>query len=102
VRRAERQATQRTLSHIRGLECRLLTLFWHLADRWGRVRADGVLLELRLSHEVLADLVGARRPSVSTAMGRLEREGRIARSGRAWLLRGLPPDEDEIGSHGRA
>jgi CRP/FNR family transcriptional regulator, cyclic AMP receptor protein len=98
VRRAERQAIQRTLSHIRGLEVRLWALLWHLADRWGKVQRDGVLLDLQLSHEVLADLVGARRPSVSTAMGHLEREGRVLRSGRRWLLHGLPPDEQALGS----
>jgi CRP/FNR family transcriptional regulator, cyclic AMP receptor protein len=98
VRRAERQAVQRTLSHIRGLEIRLWALLWHLADRWGKVQRDGVLLDLQLSHEVLADLVGARRPSVSTAMGHLEREGRVLRSGRRWLLCGLPPDEQALGS----
>ncbi len=64
---------------ITGVKIRLLVLFWHLADRWGRVRPDGVFVPLRLTHEMLGKLVGARRPSVSTALGELADHGVIER-----------------------
>ena len=67
--------------------------FWHLADRWGRVRPDGVSVPLRLTHSILADLVSARRPSVSTCLAELARRGVVQRDGREWLLRGDPPGE---------
>ena len=35
---------------------------WHLAERWGRVTADGVLVPLTLSHPMLGQIVGARPP----------------------------------------
>ncbi len=49
-------------------------LLWHLADRWGRVRSEGVVLPLRLTHSVLADLVAARRPTVTTSLSELARQ----------------------------
>jgi CRP/FNR family cyclic AMP-dependent transcriptional regulator len=73
------------------LEERLWMLFWELADRYGRVHADGVHLDLPLTHEVLSHLAGARRPSVSGALTRLASTGRLRRVGREWVLNGDPP-----------
>ncbi len=73
------------------LEDRLWMLFWELADRYGRVHADGVHLELPLTHELLSHLAGARRPSVSGALTRLASTGRLRRCGRTWVLNGEPP-----------
>ena len=70
------------------LDERLWMLFWDLADRFGKVHADGVHLDLPLTHEVLSHLAGARRPSVSGALTRLADEGRLRRSGRHWVLSG--------------
>ena len=76
------------------LDERLWMLFWDLADRFGKVHADGVHLDLPLTHEVLSHLAGARRPSVSGALTRLADEGRLRRSGRHWVLSGDPPPLD--------
>ncbi|MBS1860679.1 MAG: winged helix-turn-helix domain-containing protein [Actinobacteria bacterium] len=67
-------------------------ILWHFADRWGRVRRDGVVVDLQLSHRTLGELVGARRPTVTSALGRLREAGRLAATedGR-WLLLGEPP-----------
>jgi DNA-binding GntR family transcriptional regulator len=68
-------------------------LLWYLADRWGRVTPDGVIVPLRLTHETLARLVGAQRPSVTTAIRQLEEEGHLRRTpDRLWLLCGDPPE----------
>ena len=75
------------------LDVRLHMLFWHLADRWGRVGPSGVVVPLRLTHSILADLVSARRPSVSTGLSVLARQGLIQRVDGGWLLRGDPPGE---------
>jgi CRP-like cAMP-binding protein len=49
---------------------------------------------LPLSHQRLADLVGAHRPSVTSAMGELVRSGAVSRrDDRAWVLHGSPPAE---------
>ena len=80
-----------------GLETRLLMLFWQLADRWGRVTADGVVVPVALTQETVGRLVGARRPSVSSAMKQLERDGRLVRMQRGeWLLSGRRGDSEAI------
>jgi hypothetical protein len=66
-------------------------MFWGIADRWGRVTTDGVLVPVRLTHATLAELVGASRPSVSTVLKLLERDGLLARRKEGWLLHGEAP-----------
>lgn len=68
---------------------RLLVLLWYLAQRWGKVTGEGVVVSLPLTHEILAKLTGARRPSVTTALGELgERALVTRRPDRSWLLCG--------------
>lgn len=79
---------------LRRIDDRVLLILWHFADRWGRVTPEGVRLDLRLTHEVIAAAVGARRPSVSAAVGRLSEQGRLKSRPRSrWLLLGPPPAE---------
>jgi CRP/FNR family cyclic AMP-dependent transcriptional regulator len=70
------------------IEERLLLLFALLADRWGRVTPEGVRIDLPVTHELLAVLCGARRPSVTIAVRALSDQGLVARdeAGR-WILR---------------
>ena len=90
--RARRFATTQAIAQLNRVDRRLLSMLWHLAERWGRVTADGVVIPLDISHRLLAQLVGARRPTVSTALGSLAREGSVQRRGDgAWILYGDPP-----------
>ena len=50
---------------------------WYLADRWGTVRTDGVLVPVSLTHATLSELIAARRQTVSSALGALERDGLV-------------------------
>jgi CRP/FNR family cyclic AMP-dependent transcriptional regulator len=71
---------------------RLLLMLWHLADRWGHVTPRGTVLPIALTHESLAQLIGARRSPVTVALGELRREGLVRRERRGvWLLSGEPP-----------
>lgn len=80
--------------NMRRVDDRLLLVFWHFADRWGTVTPEGVLLDIPLTHELLAAAVGARRPSVSVAVRRLSDQGRVRYRPRSrWLLLGRPPAE---------
>jgi CRP/FNR family transcriptional regulator, cyclic AMP receptor protein len=89
--RAQRLATTQAISQLNRVDRRLLALFWHLAERWGRVTSDGIAVPLTLSHRMLGQLVGARRPTVSTAIGDLaERDELVRRPDGTWLLRGEP------------
>jgi CRP/FNR family transcriptional regulator, cyclic AMP receptor protein len=91
VERSRRLAFQQAASHLPGLQDRLAALLWMLADRWGRVTPEGVVVPIRLTHSTIAELVGAARPSVSTALKALERRGALSRRGGRWLLRHEPP-----------
>ncbi len=71
-----------------------ILVLWHFADRWGTVTPDGVRLDFRLTHDLLAAVVGARRPSVSLAVRQLTAAGRLhSRPRSRWLLLGRPPEE---------
>jgi CRP/FNR family transcriptional regulator, cyclic AMP receptor protein len=92
ARRSRSLAVHRAAAQVPQLAARVELLLWSIADRWGRVAPGGVVTGIRLSHETLAELVGARRPSVSTALSDLIRTGRIARTDAGqWLLRREPP-----------
>jgi CRP/FNR family transcriptional regulator, cyclic AMP receptor protein len=90
--RARSLAIHAATENMRGLEDRLLVLFWHLAERWGRREKGAVVVPIRLTHETLSLLVGARRPSVTTALGALVERGDLERRENGeWVLHGLPP-----------
>jgi CRP/FNR family cyclic AMP-dependent transcriptional regulator len=89
--RALRLTVTQAISQLNRGDRRLLGLFWHLAERWGRMTSDGVALPMTLSHRMLGQLIGARRPTVSTALGELAKQGEIARrDDGTWLLTGAP------------
>lgn len=91
-RRSSTHALRLTIIQQPRLSQRVHLLLWHLADRFGQVHSDGVALPLPLSHELVAQLVGAQRPSVSKALKELERAGIVARRpDGCWWLGGEPP-----------
>ena len=93
ARRAERLVVLQAIAHMTRVDDRLLALLWCLAERWGRVVPDGVLVSLRLSHRTLAGMIGARRPSVTTALGQLMARGELERRDDGeWILNGAPPE----------
>ena len=104
--RSLRLATTQAISQLTRVDRRLKALFWHLAERWGRVSGDGVVVPLALTHRILGQLVGARRPTVSTALSELaEREELIRRAGRLVAAARRPagrPDVRPPADRGRA
>jgi CRP/FNR family cyclic AMP-dependent transcriptional regulator len=93
VQRARSLAVNMAIVHQARVDVRLHMLLWHLAGRWGRVRSDGIVVPLRLTHTVLADLVAARRPTVTSALSELARQGVVRAIREGWLLSGEPPGE---------
>ena len=69
------------------VEQRLLLKLRQLGGRWGRMTSDGIRLDLRLTHQDLADMVAAARESVTLAMGRLVEAGEISVDGQQILIR---------------
>jgi CRP/FNR family cyclic AMP-dependent transcriptional regulator len=91
TRRARLLSFRLAILELRHVNLRILLLLWHLADRWGRVGAEGVRLDLDLTHDLIARMVGAHRTSVTVALRELTNEGRIRREDRRWVLLGTPP-----------
>lgn len=101
VQRSQSLAMHLAITCITGTDVRLHVLFWHLADRWGQVTPEGVVVPLRLTHETLGRLVRGRRPAISTALKALaERDAVHRREDGSWLLRGDPPDERVVAQRG--
>jgi hypothetical protein len=93
LQRSKNLAVNMEIVHQARVDVRLHMLLWHLAARWGRVRSDGTVLRLRLTHSVLADLVAARRPTVTTALSDLARRGLVRTDGETWVLSGEAPGD---------
>lgn len=93
LERSRNLAVNMAIVHQTRVDVRLQILLWHLADRWGRVKPDGIVLPLALSHATLAELVAARRPTVTTALAELYAGGSVRRVSSGWLLVGDRPSE---------
>jgi CRP/FNR family cyclic AMP-dependent transcriptional regulator len=93
LERSRNLAVNMAIVHHARVDVRVHMLLWHLADRWGRVGTDGVIVPLALTHAVLADLVAARRPTVTSALSDLANRGVIRPVVDGWLLSGEPPGE---------
>jgi hypothetical protein len=94
--RSRRVVGHLVIAQLASVDERIHVALWHMADRFGRVGIDGVVMPLRLTHEILGRIVGARRPSVTAALGRLNERGLVEpRSAGGWLLSGDPPQRLE-------
>jgi CRP/FNR family transcriptional regulator, cyclic AMP receptor protein len=91
LRRSRHLATNLAIVHQPRVDIRLRLLLWHLAGRWGRVRRDGVFVPIKLTHAMLAHLVAARRPTVTSALSDLSRRGLVRALDDGWMLYGEAP-----------
>jgi CRP/FNR family transcriptional regulator, cyclic AMP receptor protein len=83
----ENLAIQALIAHLPRAEQRLLMTLWHLAERFGRVTPQGTVLPLPFGHEVLGQLIGARRPTATLALGALAAQDVVRRlEDGSWLL----------------
>lgn len=92
------------------VEDRTLALFLQLADRWGHVGRDEMIIRLPLTHDQIGRMIGARRPTVSLALtvlaesGLLRREDhdtwRLARSADAALAPEATPARERLRAAG--
>ena len=87
----DRQESLRSLGHVRHAE-RVRGKLLQLARDHGRVAARGIRLDLPLTHELLADMIGSSRETVTIALAELQREGFVSRTGRFYRL-DVAPDE---------
>jgi CRP-like cAMP-binding protein len=92
----DRIEMQLAICQLPRVEDRVLAMLWLLAESWGHVTHAGTTLPLTLTHDVLGALVGARRPTVTLAVGELSDRGVIAQLDTGWLL--LEPPAQPTGS----
>jgi hypothetical protein len=93
LRRARSATYLMVVSHLPRVEDRVHATLWHLGSNWGKMTRDGVCLPFRLTHEVLGEIVGAHRPSVTVAMQTLQARGLLTRNSEGnYVLVGDPPD----------
>lgn len=96
--RADALQLQAALRQAVRVEDRVLLALWHFADRWGEETTEGRTITIpRLTGAVLASIVGARRQSVSSALGALaDREVVKRGSSGTWTLTQRPPQPGEV------
>ncbi|TWT29488.1 Crp/Fnr family transcriptional regulator [Blastopirellula retiformator] len=68
---------------------RLAHLLLELAESYGKRTEDGVELEIRLSHQDLANIVGSTRETVTVVLGELQNDGLVKVGRRRIVLRSL-------------
>jgi CRP-like cAMP-binding protein len=76
-----------SVRHVERVREKLL----QLARIHGRVVPGGVRLDLPLTHELVGEMIGSARETVTWAMGQLAREGFVQREGRTYRL-SVPPE----------
>ena len=82
----QRVLAQVLICQLPRVEDRVLALMWLLAETWGRVTPSGTVVPVRLTHEVIGRLVGARRSTVSLALKALDSRGVLLRDSDEWLI----------------
>src|SRR5436305_6117798 len=93
IRRARRATYLMVVSHLPRIEDRVLATLWHIASTCGKVTPEGVSIPFRITHEVLGEIVGAHRPSVTVAIQTLETRGKLKRAnGTGFILIGESPE----------
>ncbi|MGH9196934.1 MAG: Crp/Fnr family transcriptional regulator [Acidimicrobiia bacterium] len=68
--------------HIDRVRLKLL----QLAEQFGRVSPDGIRLEFPLTHDLLAEMVGSARETVTRCLDELQRSGFVVRDGHSYRL----------------
>jgi CRP/FNR family transcriptional regulator, cyclic AMP receptor protein len=82
------------IGQLVGVDIRLLVQLWHIAERWGHPVGDGCLVPVHLTHQLLASLISAQRPTVTSALAGLSEQGRLSRRPDGLIvLHGEPPTE---------
>ncbi len=89
--RAVRSSAERSMLAVPNVELRIQLFLRSYAAQWGQVRDDGFLVPVAVTHDALGLLIGARRPTVTTALSALRARGvLVLQADRTWLLR---PDD---------
>jgi CRP/FNR family transcriptional regulator, cyclic AMP receptor protein len=84
--RQESLAQFAAATHAERLAAKLI----QLARKHGRVTPQGIRIDVPLTHQLLAESIGAARETVTVALRELRREGLIDREGRTYIVKIAP------------
>jgi CRP/FNR family cyclic AMP-dependent transcriptional regulator len=87
-RLSEAQETSKTFA-LQHADQRIAVLLIKLGERVGKKTSDGILLDLQLSRQDLADMTGLALETTIRILSKFIREGAVAKSGRRIVLRDL-------------
>jgi len=65
---------------------RLLSLFRDLGEKYGEETPAGIKITIHLSHQEIANLIGATRETVTLELNNLKRDGKLVLEGKDFIL----------------
>lgn len=74
------------IAHTPRINQRLLQILVWLARKFGREVKGGQLIDLRLTHQAIAESIGTTRVTVTRLLNEFEREGTISRHRRQYII----------------
>ena len=72
--------------HCRRIPERMLMFLAWLAEKYGEVGDSGCILDLRLTHQAIAEMIGSTRVTVTRLLNLFEDEGKLQKLGQQKLL----------------
>lgn len=66
---------------------RLIKTLWKLARDHGETTEEGTLIQLPVTHEILADMIGSSRETVTIYLNQLKKEGLVMAKGRKLIMK---------------
>lgn len=87
LRRLEEIEALLQIMHCHCLEDRLYQFLMWMAYKFGRQVDDGLLIDFRISHHVLADAINSTRVTITRLLSQLEQKGLIYRRRHRLILR---------------
>jgi CRP/FNR family transcriptional regulator, cyclic AMP receptor protein len=87
----QKQAALASMSRLHHVD-RVREKLIELARDHGRVGRDGIRLDFPLTHDLLGEMTGSARETVTRALDELQREGFVQRRGRTYSVH-IPPEE---------
>ena len=86
-----RQRVERRLRNLlfRSNRERVIHLLLELAEKYGQLTPEGLELNIRLSHQEMASVIGSTRETVTVVLGQLQSEGLVKIARRRISIRDL-------------
>ncbi|MBD1939798.1 Crp/Fnr family transcriptional regulator [Microcoleus sp. FACHB-68] len=74
------------LRHCKPIDASLLKLLTWLSQRFGRAVEQGQLIDLRLTHQEISEMIGSNRVTVTRMLKNFEKQGLISRHQQRYIV----------------